>query len=78
MSCEGLYYCRASVLLLSAVIYFHEARESAIICIAFIMLYLACRLLVLIFRSLAMFDEEEQEVFFGLLAACGLDRHVCQ
>jgi hypothetical protein len=60
------------------VIYFHEALESAIICIAFIMLYLTCRLFVLIFWSLPMFDEEEQEVFFGLFAAWGLDRHVCR
>ena len=59
------------------VIYFHEALESAIICIAFIMLYLTCRLFVLIFWSLPMFDEDEEEVFFGLFATCCLGRHVC-
>jgi len=47
---------------LSAVIHFHDARGS----LAFIMLYLACRLFVQIFWSLPMFDEEEQEVVFRL------------
>jgi len=81
MSCKGILL--EVVFLLSAVIHFHDARGS----LAFIMLYLACRLFVQIFWSLPMFDEEEQEVFFGLylhlvalivMCAGEMSEHRCQ